>query len=153
MALAVVQEDLGKCPALRLARSLVTPMIRSAGQSQFSADLARPTQDAKGEFAALYDWLRENLARVTGVSDMADRCGMSGRSLSRRYTINVGLPPAKSLQRMRLDVARNLLIDSKRSMKAVALACGFRDQERMRRAFHRHLQTSPYSYQALFRES
>lgn len=153
MALAVVQEDLGKGPALRLARSLVTPMIRSAGQSQFSADLARQTQDAKGEFAALHEWLRENLANVTSVSDMADRCGMSARSFSRRYATSVGLPPAKSLERMRVDAARSLLIESDRNMKAVALACGFRDQEKMRRAFHRHLHTSPSSYQALFGES
>ncbi|WP_282130181.1 helix-turn-helix domain-containing protein [Roseobacter litoralis] len=44
-------------------------------------------------------------------------------------------------------------MESDRSMKAVALACGFRDQEKMRRAFHRHLHTSPSSYQALFGES
>ncbi|MEP4195698.1 MAG: helix-turn-helix domain-containing protein [Aliishimia sp.] len=153
MALAVVQEDLGKGPALRLARSLVTPMIRSAGQSQFSADLARQTQDAKGEFTALHEWLSENLAHVISVSDMADQCGMSARSFSRRYATSVGLPPAKSLERMRVDAARNLLVESDRSMKAVASACGFRDQEKMRRAFHRHLHTSPSSYQALFRES
>ena len=153
MALAIVQEDLGKGPALRLARSLVTPMIRSAGQSQFSSDLARQTQDAKGEFAVLHEWLRENLANVTSVSDMADRCGMSARSFSRRYATSVGLPPAKSLERMRVDAARNLLVESDRNMKAVALACGFRDQEKMRRAFHRHLHTSPSSYQALFGES
>ncbi len=153
MALAVVQEDLGKGPALQLARSLVTPMIRSAGQSQFSADLARQTEDAKGEFAALHEWLHKNLARSISVSDMAERCAMSGRSFSRRYATSVGLPPAKSLERMRVDAARNMLLESNRSIKAVAWACGFRDQEKMRRAFHRHLHTSPSSYQTLFRAS
>ncbi|MEM8841131.1 MAG: helix-turn-helix domain-containing protein [Pseudomonadota bacterium] len=153
MALAVVQEDLGKGPALRLARSLVTPMIRPAGQSQFSADLARQTQDAEGEFAALHEWLRKNLARPVSVPEMAERCAMSERSFSRRYAANVGVPPAKSLDRMRVDAARNLLAEGDRSMKAVAAACGFQNQEKMRRAFHRHLHISPSSYQAMFCES
>ncbi len=152
MALAIVREDLGSAPALQLARSLVTPMIRSSGQSQFSSDLARQTRDAEGEFAALHDWLRHNLAQSISVSDMAERCSMSSRSFSRRYAASVGLPPAHSLEKMRVDAARNLLIEAKHNMKSVAKTCGFRDQERMRRAFHRHLRTSPSNYQSMFRD-
>ncbi|MEP6065696.1 MAG: helix-turn-helix domain-containing protein [Paracoccaceae bacterium] len=153
MALAIVQEDLGRAPALQLARSLVTPMIRSAGQSQYSTDLARQTQDVDGEFSALHDWLRKNLSRPINVEDMAARCAMSSRSFSRRYLASVGVPPAKSLEKMRVDVAKNLLLETDRSMKAIAIACGFRDDEKLRRAFHRNLHTSPSSYQALFRDN
>ena len=153
MALALVREDLGHGAALTLARSLVTPIVRSAGQSQFSADLARQTRDARCEFSDLHDWLRKNLARSISVKDMADRSAMSARSFSRRYTARVGVPPAKSLERMRVDAARNLLVESDHSLKAVAMKCGFRDQEKMRRAFHRHLNTSPSGYQAMFRHS
>jgi transcriptional regulator GlxA family with amidase domain len=152
MALALVREDLGFAPALHLARSLVTPMIRSAGQSQFSADLARQTRDAEGAFAPLHDWLRDNLARPITVSDMAERCAMSARSFSRRYAASVGLTPANSLEKMRVDAARNLLLESTLNMKTIARNCGFRDQEKMRRAFHRHLRTSPSGYQSMFRE-
>lgn len=153
MALAVVREDLGAGPALRLARSLVTPMIRSAGQSQFSSDLARQTQDSAGEFAALHDWLRDNLAEPISVRDMAEKCSMSSRSFSRRYRASVGLTPANSLEKIRVDTARTLLIEASQSMKVVAKHCGFGDQEKMRRAFHRQLRTSPSCYQSLFRES
>lgn len=151
MALAIVQEDLGRGPALLLARSLVTPMIRSSGQSQYSNDLARQTQDMDGEFSALHDWLRENLSRQVSVRDMAERCAMSSRSFSRKYSARVGVPPAKSLEQMRVDMARNLLTETDRSIKSIALACGFRDDETMRRAFQRNLHTSPSRYQALFR--
>ena len=153
MALAVVREDLGPGPALHLARSLVTPMIRSAGQSQFSSDLARQTQDLAGEFAELHIWLRENLAKRISVSNMAEKCSMSARSFSRRYAAKVGLTPANSLEKMRVDAARNLLVETDHSIKVVARNCGFGDQEKMRRAFHRHLCTSPSSYQSSFRES
>ncbi|WP_411891816.1 GlxA family transcriptional regulator [Yoonia sp. SDW83-1] len=153
MALAVVREDLGPDPALHLARSLVTPMIRSAGQSQFSSDLARQTQDSAGEFSKLHIWLRENLAKRISVSSMAAKCSMSARNFSRRYAAKVGLTPASSLEKMRVDAARNLLLETDHSIKIVARECGFGDQERMRRAFHRHLRTSPSTYQSSFRES
>jgi transcriptional regulator GlxA family with amidase domain len=153
MALAIVQQDLGRAPALQLARSLVTPMIRSAGQSQYSSDLARQTQDAGGEFSDLHDWLRQNLSRPISVDYMAERCAMSSRSFSRRYLASVGVPPAKSLEQMRVDAAKNLLLETNRSMKTVAIECGFRDDEKLRRAFHRNLHTSPSSYQSLFRDN
>ncbi len=153
MALAIVREDLGPGPALHLARSLVTPMIRTAGQSQFSSDLARQTQDSAGEFADLHIWLQENLAKRISVNNMAEKCAMSSRSFSRRYAAKVGLTPANSLEKMRVDAARNLLLETDHSIKIVARQCGFGDQERMRRAFHRHLRTSPSSYQSSFRES
>lgn len=152
MALAVVREDLGPGPALHLARSLVTPMIRSAGQSQFSSDLARQTQDSTGEFAALHDWLRDNLTRTISVQDMAERCAMSSRSFSRRYAAKMGLTPANSFEKMRVDAARNLLVETSLSIKIIAKRSGFGDHEKMRRAFHRHLRTSPSSYQSSFRE-
>ena len=41
MALAIIEEDLGKPAAIEMARSLVTPMVRSGGQSQFSPELDR----------------------------------------------------------------------------------------------------------------
>lgn len=153
MALAIVREDLGPRSALHLARSLVTPMIRSSGQSQFSADLVRQAKDTQGEFADLHDWLHKNMGKSISVDDMAEHCAMSARTFSRRYTATVGFSPAKSLERMRVDAARNLLEQSDHSMKTVAMVCGFRGQENMRRAFHRHVQTSPTSYQASFRAS
>ncbi|MEM6497853.1 MAG: DJ-1/PfpI family protein [Pseudomonadota bacterium] len=150
MSLAIVREDLGAAAALELARSLVTPMIRSAGQSQFSSDLARQSRDAGGEFNALHAWLRNNLDQPIGVVEMAERAAMSSRNFSRRYMASVGLPPAKSFEKMRVDAARNLLLETSASMKTIATKCGFKDQERMRRAFHRHLRTNPSSYRLLF---
>ncbi|MDV6329111.1 AraC family transcriptional regulator, partial [Idiomarina sp. Sol25] len=73
-------------------------MIRPAGQSQFSSDLARQTQDLTGEFAALHDWLKANLTRTISVQDMAERCAMSSRSFSRRYAAKMGLTPANSFE-------------------------------------------------------
>ncbi|MEO9903666.1 GlxA family transcriptional regulator [Nisaea sp.] len=151
MALAIVQEDLGAQAAIDMARSLVTPMIRSGGQSQFSADLIRQSSDTDGLFTELHRWLTNNLDQQITVEVMAGRCAMSPRTFSRRYVATMGVPPAKAVEAMRVEAARDLLATTDHSMKSTALRCGFRDQERMRRAFHRTLNVSPSLYKSQFR--
>ncbi|MEO0752752.1 MAG: AraC family transcriptional regulator, partial [Pseudomonadota bacterium] len=50
MALAIVAEDLGRASAFAMARSMVTQMVRSGGQSQFSPVLSRQWRDRSGQF-------------------------------------------------------------------------------------------------------
>ena len=153
MALAIIEEDLGKPAAMAMARSLVTPMVRSGGQSQFSAALDRQHHDSAGRFANLHDWIAANMQRRISVDDMAQQSGMSARNFSRRYTQVMGMPPAKAVEVMRVDAARNLLAGTDNSIKTVAVTCGFQDDERMRRAFLRHIHTSPSAYRKQFQPS
>jgi transcriptional regulator GlxA family with amidase domain len=52
MALAMVEEDLGRKAALDLARDLVLYLKRPGGQAQFSGELQRQSRDAAGRFEA-----------------------------------------------------------------------------------------------------
>lgn len=150
MALAIIEEDLGKPAAIDMARSLVTPMVRSGGQSQFSAELDRQTRDSEGRFAQLHRWIAQNIQRGITVEDMAAQCGMSPRNFSRRYTQTLGTSPGKAVEALRVDAARDLLATTDQSIKAVAVACGFQDDERMRRAFLRCIRTAPSQYRKQF---
>jgi len=150
MALAVIEEDLGKPAAIAMARSLVTPMVRSGGQSQFSAELARQAKDTDSLFAPLHTWIYKNLRRAITVEDMAKVCAMSPRNFSRRYSAVMGIPPAKALEAIRVDLARDRLATTQASIKSVAVECGFLDDERMRRAFMRTVNTSPSQYRQQF---
>ena len=151
MALAIVEEDLGKPAAIAMARSLVTPMVRSGGQSQFSAELDRQACDGDGRFSALHAWIAAHIAHPISVADMAAQCGMSSRNFSRRYADVMGIPPAKALEAMRVDMARDLLAASDQSIKIIAAHAGFLDDERMRRAFLRLVKTTPSDYRKQFR--
>lgn len=150
MALAIITEDLGQAAAIAMARSLVTPIVRSGGQSQFSPDLDRQARDTQGRFADLHDWMTANVARKITVDDMATRCGMSPRNFSRRYSETMGTSPAKALEALRVNAARDLLATTKTSIKTIAARCGFQDDERLRRAFLRHIHTSPSQYRKQF---
>lgn len=150
MTLAILKEDLGAQAAIDMARSLVTPMIRSGGQSQFSASLDRQSSDSAGLFAEMHEWLADNLDQPVTVEIMANRCAVSPRTFSRRYTQTMGVPPAKAVEHIRVDAARHLLATTDHSTKSIASKCGFRDQERMRRAFHRAFKVSPTFYRSQF---
>ncbi|WP_420861574.1 GlxA family transcriptional regulator [Algirhabdus cladophorae] len=150
MALAMIEEDLGKNAAIVMARSLVTPMVRSGGQSQFSAELDRQAKDTEGRFDALHAWVRGHIQQQITVEDMAKECGMSPRNFSRRYTQTMGVPPAKAVEAIRVNAARDLLATTSISIQTVASDCGFQDGERMRRAFMRVVKTTPSQYHSQF---
>ncbi len=60
LALALVEEDLGRSVALAVARYLVVFLKRPGGQAQFSEALA--LQAADDQFGAFHDWIGKHLA-------------------------------------------------------------------------------------------
>ncbi len=139
LALAMIASDLGERVARAVARQLVVYYRRPGGQTQFSAMLDVPSES---RFDALLDYVRRNLAEPLRVDDLAKLAGMSPRNFCRLFTSDLGLTPAKAVERLRVEAARADL-DSGSGVAEVALRCGFGDAERMRRAFQRRLGVSP----------
>jgi len=135
LALALIADDLGEAVARATAQELVVYHRRPGGQSQFSAllDIERPD----GRFASLLDWARERLAEPLGVERLADQAGMSPRNFARAFRAETGITPAKAIEQLRLEAARNRVESTAESIDQVALLTGFQDPERMRRAFIR----------------
>jgi transcriptional regulator GlxA family with amidase domain len=135
LALALIEQDLGCEVARRVAQQLVVHQRRPGGQSQFSALLDMGGQS--GRFAALMDWMRENLDQPLTVEQLADRAAMSPRNFARAFAAETGTTPAKAVERLRLEAARTAVETGRSPIDRVAEAVGFRDPERMRRAFLR----------------
>ncbi|MEM7732466.1 MAG: GlxA family transcriptional regulator [Pseudomonadota bacterium] len=150
MALAIAAEDLGRASAFAMARSMVTQMVRSGGQSQFSPVLSRQWRDRAGQFDALHDWIGENLANDLSVEVLADRSAMSPRNFARVYAKSMGVTPTKAVEAMRIEAAQALLETTDLNVKTISARCGFNDEERMRRAFLRQLSVSPSEYRQNF---
>jgi transcriptional regulator GlxA family with amidase domain len=148
LALALVEEDLGRSVALAVARYLVVFLKRPGGQAQFSAALALQTADDK--FGALHDWINGHLAGDLSLTVLADQAGMSERSFSRHYAEATGQTPARAIERLRVEAARRLLSESRLPVKRIAQRCGFGSEETMRRSFLRLLTTTPQDYRARF---
>jgi transcriptional regulator GlxA family with amidase domain len=143
LALAMVAEDLGDEIAQQTARQLVLYHRRSGGQSQFSSllELKAPT----GRFGRLLAWAREHLDAPLTVEDMAEQAGMSSRHFTRAFIAETGTTPSKAVERLRIEVARQRVQSSSEAIERVAETTGFRDPERMRRAFIRAFGQPPQS--------
>jgi transcriptional regulator GlxA family with amidase domain len=148
LALALVEEDLGRSMALAVARYLVVFLKRPGGQAQFSAALALQAGDDK--FGALHDWINQHLADDLSLSILADQVGMSERSFSRHYAEATGQTPARAIERLRLEAAQRLLSETRLPVKRIAQRCGFGSEETLRRSFHRLIDTTPQDYRARF---
>jgi len=143
LALAMVTEDFGDEIAQKTARQLVLYNRRSGGQSQFSSllELKAPS----GRFGALLSWAREHLDAPLTVEDLAEQAGMSSRHFTRAFIAETGATPSKAVERLRIEVARQQVQSSSEAIERVAQLTGFRDPERMRRAFIRAFGQPPQS--------
>jgi transcriptional regulator GlxA family with amidase domain len=143
LALAIIAEDHGEEVAQNTARELVLYHRRSGGQSQFSSLLE--LKAANGRFGPLLAWAREHLDAPLTVEDMAEQAGMSARHFTRAFIAETGTTPSKAVERLRIEVARQRVQSSSEAIERVAETTGFRDPERMRRAFIRAFGQPPQS--------
>jgi transcriptional regulator GlxA family with amidase domain len=143
LALALAAEDFGEEIAQKTARELVLYNRRSGGQSQFSSllELKAPS----GRFGALLSWAREHLDAPLTVEDLAEQAVMSSRHFTRAFIAETGSTPSKAVERLRIEVARQRVQSSSEAIERVAQLTGFRDPERMRRAFIRAFGQPPQS--------
>ena len=150
LALALVEDDHGRDLALRVARQLVLFLRRPANQSQFSAQLAAQMAERDGLREA-QRFVVDHPDRDCSVAALARLAAMSERHFARCFTEEVGITPARFVERVRVETARRLLEDTDDGVEAVAAAAGFGTAETMRRTFLRVLRTSPSGYRERFR--
>jgi transcriptional regulator GlxA family with amidase domain len=142
LALALVEEDLGRRFALELARLLVMFLKRPGGQSQFSSELISQLT-SPDRLEDLVEWIRDHLDRPLTIEDLAQRSKMSARNFQRVFTRQCGMPPAKFIERLRVERARVIIEDTTLSMVEIASKSGFDSEQRMRRSFQRVLGINP----------
>ncbi len=148
LALALVEQDLGRTVALAVARYLVVFLKRPGGQAQFSTALF--LQTSEDQFGALHEWINEHLSGDMSLPVLASQAGMSERSFSRHYAKATGLTPGRAVERLRVEAARRLLSESRLPLKRISQRCGFGSEETMRRSFLRQMAATPQDYRARF---
>ena len=134
LALALIAEDLGEPIARQTAQQLVVYRRRPGGQSQFSALLEMERPD--GRFAPLVAWARERLHENLDVERLAAEAAMSARNFARRFHEETGLTPARAIERLRVECAREK-VEGSDTIDQIASRVGFGDPEGMPRAFVR----------------
>lgn len=149
LALALVEEDLGRLVALKVASQLVVFFRRPGGQSQFRRGGAAPLAE-RSSLQEVQSWIIARPAADHSIPALAERAGVSPRHFARIFRQELGLTPADFVEATRVDGARQMIEESRAPLKQVAAACGFADVNGLRRAFLRRLGVTPGDYQRRF---
>jgi transcriptional regulator GlxA family with amidase domain len=152
LALSLVEDDLGRDMALAVARGLVVFLRRPGNQAQFSAQLSAQVAQ-RAPLRDVQQWIAEHPAGDLSVEALADRASLSPRHFARAFAAEVGMPPGRYVERVRLETARRHLEDSAAGIEQTARACGYGTTEAMRRAFIEALGVGPAEYRRRFRPS
>jgi transcriptional regulator GlxA family with amidase domain len=96
------------------------------------------------------NFAREHLTEALPVERLADAASLSVRQFGRAFRRETGETPARAVERLRVEAAKLRLQGGSEPIERIALAVGFSDPERMRRAFIKLLGHPP---QAIRRES
>ncbi len=151
LALALIAEDLGEEIAKQTARAMVVYYRRPGGQSQFSTLLEHSSPDHR--FSDLLDNVRRRLDFHWTVEALAQEAHMSPRQFSRAFGAATGLSPAKAVERLRIEAARERIEAGVEPIEVVAVKAGFGDSHRMRRAFIQSFGVPPQSLRRQARAS
>ncbi len=150
LALALVEDDLGRDVALDIARQLVVFLRRPGNQAQFSAQLAGQLANRE-PLREVQQWIADHPGADLSVEALARQASLSPRQFARAFAAEVGMPPGRYVDRVRLETARRRLEDTADGVEQTARSCGYGTPEAMRRAFVRVLGVSPGEYRRRFR--
>lgn len=148
LTLALVEDDYGFNLAREVAQDLVMFLRRPGGQAQFSRYLLN--QANEGPIRDLQIWLPENLTDDLSVENLAERTAMSLRNFTRVFTRETGITPAKYVEEVRLNAARQYLEQTMQSIEQIAVNTGFGTSLNLRRVFERNLHLTPTEYRERF---
>lgn len=106
----------------------------------------RPVDDAAARGAAL---LEERLGDPElSIGSIAAEVHLSRTQFTRRFSQAYGVPPIRYLTELRIGRARRQLLDTDRSVSAIAKDCGYQSAFYFTRVFRRFADESPSTYRA-----
>ena len=119
-------------------------------RTQFSTQLAAQLADRE-PLREVQRWIADHPAADLSVETLASRASLSPRQFARAFAAEVGMPPGRYVDRVRLETARRRMEDTADGVAETARRCGYGTPEAMRRAFVRALGVSPAEYRRRFR--
>lgn len=143
LILKVIAEDQGEDIANVVADQQIYTTIRTESDSQ---RLSVPTRIGV-RHPKLSDVIRKmeaNIEEPISPSVLASEVGMSTRQLERLFRRYLNRSPKRYYMELRLQKARNLLMQTDMSVINVALSCGFSSPSHFSKCYRSHYDTTPY---------
>ena len=141
--LKLIAEDCGEDLAGTVADQLIYTSIRTDQDAQ---RLSIPTRIGvrHPKLSRVIQIMEENIEGPISPSLLAQEVGMSTRQLERLFRRYLNRSPKRYYMELRLQKARNLLMQTDMSVINVALACGFTSPSHFSKCYRSQYQTTPY---------
>ncbi|MDE0589609.1 GlxA family transcriptional regulator [Halocynthiibacter sp. C4] len=143
LMLKLIAEDQGEDLANSVADQLIYTSIRTDQDRQ---RLSTPTRIGvrHPKLATVIQTMENNLEDPISPSVLAEQVGMSTRQLERLFRRYLNRSPKRYYMEIRLQKARNLLIQTDMSVINVALASGFTSPSHFSKCYRAQYDTTPY---------
>ena len=143
LMLKMVADDHGEELANAVADQLIYSSIRTDQDTQ---RLSVPTRIGvrHPKLSQVIQMMENNIEEPISPSLLARDVGMSTRQLERLFRRYLNRSPKRYYMELRLQKARNLLMQTDMSVINVALACGFASPSHFSKCYRAHYETTPY---------
>ncbi|MBW4960851.1 GlxA family transcriptional regulator [Sulfitobacter sp. CW3] len=143
LMLKLIADDLGEEMANSVADQLIYSSIRTDQDTQ---RLSVPTRIGvrHPKLSQVIQMMERNIEEPISPSTLAKDVGMSTRQLERLFRRYLNRSPKRYYMELRLQKARNLLMQTDMSVINVALACGFASPSHFSKCYRAHYDTTPY---------
>jgi transcriptional regulator GlxA family with amidase domain len=143
LMLQLIANDLGEEKANYVADQLIYSSIRTNEDEQ---RLSIPTRIGvrHPKLSRVIQTMEVNIEDPISPSDLASNVGMSTRQLERLFRRYLNKSPKRYYMGLRLQKARNLLMQTDMSVINVALSCGFSSPSHFSKCYRSHYETTPY---------
>lgn len=92
------------------------------------------------------EYIKNNISQEISISEVAKMTYLSRSTYERHFKALTGATPIQYLQNCRLEAAKDMLLDSQKSIDEVAYECGFYDTSHLSKLFKKHYGISPSQY-------
>lgn len=95
----------------------------------------RCAHDVIRKLAAAVDRIHQQYHEAIDSADLAKQCGLSTSQFERLFRKALGSSPRQYLQRVRIERASRMLVESGETVASIAQACGYYDHAHFTKAF------------------
>lgn len=145
---------LGKkiCRELQSPDSLTSVVLEAMGHELlvFAARMTDKSDKTPGWLKQAYELLNDCCSEEVTIAEIAATVGVHRLHLARTFRKFFNCSPGEYLRQCRINLAGNLLLNSKKTLVEIALTCGYADQSQFTRSFRQATGTTPAKFREIY---
>jgi AraC-like DNA-binding protein len=98
------------------------------------------------KFTPVFNHVKKNISRQIEINELADIANLSVSQFERSFKKAMNITPLKFINKMRVDKACELLIQTNDTLSSIAYDCGFFDHSHFSKIFKKLKNVSPSEY-------